>query len=62
MGENFNEEELKYDVLLEKVRSLADEKPEELASLIQALMDEELGGNDPMNDLAKKMAEATERA
>lgn len=61
VGENFNEEELKYDVLLEKVRSLADERPEELASLIQALMDEELGGSDPMNDLAKQMAEATER-
>ncbi|PHR55115.1 MAG: flagellar M-ring protein FliF [Arcobacter sp.] len=61
VGENFNEEELKYDVLLEKVRSLAEEKPEELASLVQALLDEELGGPDPMSDLARKMSEATEK-
>jgi len=61
VGENFNEDELKYDVLLEKVRSLADERPEELSSLIQALMDEELGGVDSMNELAKQMAEASER-
>jgi len=60
VGENFNEDELKYDVLLEKVRDIAEEKPEELASLIQALMDEELGGIDAMGDLAKKMASATE--
>ena len=61
VGENFNEEDLKYDVLLEKVRTIADEKPEELASLIQALMDDELGGSDAMSELAKQMAEATER-
>ena len=61
VGENFNEDDLKYDVLLEKVRSLSEEKPEELASLIQALMDEELGGVDPMSDLAKQMADATDK-
>jgi len=60
VGENFNEDELKYDVLLEKVRNLADEKPEELGSLIQALMDEE-DGTDGMSDLAKQMASASER-
>jgi len=59
IGENFNEDELKHDVLLEKVRSLADEKPEELASLIQALMDEETGdSNNAMSELAKQMAAA----
>ena len=41
LGENFNEDELKYDVLLEKVREIAEEHPEEIASLIQALIDEE---------------------
>jgi flagellar M-ring protein FliF len=41
LGENFNEDELKYDVLLEKVREIAEDHPEELASLIQALIEEE---------------------
>ena len=41
IGENFNEDELKYDVLLEKVREVAEEHPDELASLIQALIEEE---------------------
>jgi flagellar M-ring protein FliF len=41
LGDNFNEDELKYDVLLEKVREIAEEHPEEIASLIQALIDEE---------------------
>jgi len=41
LGESFNEDELKYDVLIEKVREVAEEHPEELASLIQALIDEE---------------------
>jgi flagellar M-ring protein FliF len=41
LGENFNEDELKYDVLLEKVREIAEDHPEEIASLIQALIDEE---------------------
>lgn len=56
VGENFNEDELKHDVLLEKVRTIADERPEELASLIQALIDEETGENGGMADLAKQMA------
>jgi flagellar M-ring protein FliF len=41
LGDNFNEDELKYDVLLEKVREIAEDHPEEIASLIQALIDEE---------------------
>ncbi len=41
LGEGFNEDELKYDVLLEKVREVAEEHPDELASLIQALIEEE---------------------
>ncbi|MFY9143667.1 flagellar basal-body MS-ring/collar protein FliF [Sulfuricurvum sp.] len=41
LGDSFNEDELKYDVLLEKVREIAEEHPEEIASLIQTLIDEE---------------------
>ncbi len=41
IGEGFSEDEMKYDVLLEKVRNMAEEHPEEVASLIQALIDEE---------------------
>lgn len=41
IGEGFNEDELKYDVLLEKIREVAEERPEEIASLIQALINEE---------------------
>jgi len=43
VGENFSEDELKYEVLLEKLRSITEEKSEEIASLFQALIDEEHG-------------------
>lgn len=46
LGGSFNEDELKYDVLLEKVREIAEEHPEELASLIQALIEEESAPSD----------------
>ena len=61
VGENFNEDDLKHDVLLEKVRNMAEERPEELASLLQALIDEEVGDSGGMSDLARQMAEAAER-
>jgi flagellar M-ring protein FliF len=41
LGEGFNEDELKYDVLLEKIREMAEDRPDEIASLIQALINEE---------------------
>jgi flagellar M-ring protein FliF len=41
LGEGFNEDELKYDVLLEKIREVAEDRPDEIASLIQALINEE---------------------
>jgi flagellar M-ring protein FliF len=41
VSEGFNEDELKYDVLLEKVKSMTEEQPEEVASLLQALLSEE---------------------
>ena len=41
VGEGFNEDELKYDVLLEKVKTMAEDEPEEIAALFQALLSEE---------------------
>ncbi|MDD5716364.1 MAG: flagellar basal-body MS-ring/collar protein FliF [Sulfuricurvum sp.] len=51
LGDNFNEDELKYDVLLEKVREIAEEHPEEIASLIQTLIEEE---GTPTNDMSRR--------
>lgn len=47
---DFNEDELKYDVLLEKLKTLIAERPEEIASLFQTLIHDELG----IEDLNKK--------
>ncbi|QFR48696.1 flagellar basal body M-ring protein FliF [Sulfurimonas lithotrophica] len=41
VGENFNEDELKYDVLLEKVKIMAEDEPEQIAALLQTLLTEE---------------------
>lgn len=41
VGEGFNEDELKYDVLLEKIRGMAEESPEAVALVLQALLSEE---------------------
>ncbi|MCK9491656.1 MAG: flagellar M-ring protein FliF [Sulfurimonas sp.] len=38
VGEGFNEDELKHEVLLEKVRNMAEDAPEELAALLQSLL------------------------
>ncbi len=38
---SFNEDELKHDVILEKVKVMAEESPEDIASLLQALLAEE---------------------
>ncbi|QSZ42452.1 flagellar basal body M-ring protein FliF [Sulfurimonas aquatica] len=43
VGEGFNEDELKYDVILDKVRTMADDAPEDIAALLQALISEESG-------------------
>lgn len=44
VGSGFNEDELKHEVILEKVRTMADDSPEEIASLLQALLAEEQEG------------------
>ena len=38
-----NEDEIKYNVLLEKIKDLALEKPTDLANLFQTLVHDELG-------------------
>ena len=47
VGQNFNEDELKYEVILEKVRTMAEDAPEDIASLLQALLTEEAEGTVP---------------
>ncbi|MDY3113374.1 MAG: flagellar basal-body MS-ring/collar protein FliF [Helicobacter sp.] len=42
-GNGSNEDEIKYGVLLEKIKEIASEKPGELASLFQTLVHDELG-------------------
>lgn len=49
VGDDFNEEDLRYDVLLEKMRSIANEKSEEFASIIQSLIQNELSEMDIRN-------------
>jgi len=41
MSANFDEDDLKHEVILEKVKTMAEESPEEVASLLQALLSEE---------------------
>ena len=41
VGEGFNEDELKYDVLLEKIKTMAEDAPEEVSGLLEALLSEE---------------------
>ena len=41
VGENFNEDGLKYEVILDKVRDMAEDAPEDIAALLQALLSEE---------------------
>lgn len=45
VGEGFNEDELKHEVLLEKVRTMAEDTPEEIATLLQSLLTEEEDGS-----------------
>ena len=43
VGQNFNEDELKHEVILEKVKTMATDAPEDIAALLQALLMEESG-------------------
>jgi len=46
VGGNLNEDELKYEVLIEKVRTEVEERPEEIAQLLQLLIQEEHESSD----------------
>ena len=51
VGDGFKEDELKHEVLLEKIRTMAEDTPEEIAALLQALLTEEAEGTQkPMKD------------
>ena len=43
IGQDFNEEALKYDVLLEKLKHTAEQRSEEFASLLQSMIRNEGG-------------------
>lgn len=45
IGKGFNEDEVKYDVLLEKMRNLIEEKPEEMATLFRMLIQDEINAD-----------------
>lgn len=42
IGTGFNEDEVKYDVLLEKIKASIEEKPEEIAGLFKTLIKDEI--------------------
>ncbi|MCE3038532.1 flagellar basal-body MS-ring/collar protein FliF [Helicobacter anatolicus] len=42
IGKTFNEDEVKYDVLLEKTKNIIEEKPEEIAMLFKMLIKDEI--------------------
>ena len=54
VGDNFNEDELKHDVILEKVRTIAEDAPEEIAALLQALLSEEIDTGVPNSRKGKE--------
>ncbi len=41
VGEGFSEDELKHEVLLDKLRTMTEERPDEIASILQVLIEEE---------------------
>ncbi len=45
VSEGYNEDELKHDVLLEKIVTMVEDSPEEIAALLQALLTEEAEGS-----------------
>ena len=42
LGGEADEESLRYDVLLERLRGMAEERPEDMASIIMQLMQEDV--------------------
>lgn len=52
LGEGMSEDEIKHEVLLEKIKQVMEERPDEIASLFQNLIKDELG-TEPISELAK---------
>ncbi len=52
IGSGISEDEIKYDVLLEKMKALVEEKPEEIATLFATLIRDELGIDEPAPDFS----------
>lgn len=47
LGDGFDEDGLKYNVLLEKIREMVDDRPTEIGALLQALINEEINPTVP---------------
>ena len=45
IGDNFDENELKYEVMLEKLKLIAGERSEEIATLLQTMLKNDSGFN-----------------
>ena len=41
-NKNFNEEEMKYEILLEKLEAMVDEKPSDIAAILNLLIENEI--------------------
>lgn len=54
---DFSEDEVKYEVLLEKMRDLVSEKPEEIAGLFSTLVRDELGDSGGFGNIEKAVKE-----
>lgn len=50
VSDGLNEDELKYDVLLEKVKTMTEDNPEDIAGLLQALLTEATGNSTEQRD------------
>lgn len=50
VSDGLNEDELKYDVLLEKVKTMTEDNPEDIAGLLQALLTEATGNSTQQRD------------
>ncbi len=51
IGDDFNEDELRYEVLLEKLKAQAEQHPEDIASLLQGLINNSDFNNQKNKDL-----------
>ena len=50
-----NEESLKYEVLLEKIKAAAEENPEEIANLLENLVVDESIAQNPLASMRKEL-------